>query len=142
MTQAKQGDTVRIHYTGRLRNGTVFDSSEGREPLEFVLGSGMVIPGFDKGVTGMAVGEQRAIEIPFLEAYGPRHPELALTVPRSDLPPDLQPEVGMQLQLMQPDGQAVVVTIVDVSPETLTLDANHPLAGEDLLFDLQLVSVA
>ncbi|HEY9723221.1 MAG TPA: peptidylprolyl isomerase, partial [Oscillatoriaceae cyanobacterium] len=142
MTQAKQGDTVQIHYTGRLRNGTVFDSSEGREPLSFVLGSGMVIPGFDKGVTGMTVGERRSIEIPYLEAYGPRHPELALQVPRSDLPPDLQPEVGMQLQLMQPDGQMVVVTIVDVSPETLTLDANHPLAGEDLMFDLQLVSVA
>jgi peptidylprolyl isomerase len=141
MTQAKSGDTVQIHYTGRLRDGTVFDSSEGREPLEFQLGSGMVIPGFDSGVTGMAVGDKKQVEIPCEQAYGPHQAENTVAVPRTELPPDIQPEVGMPLMMMLPTGQPLQVQIVEVSDETVTLDANHPLAGKDLIFDLELVNI-
>jgi peptidylprolyl isomerase len=142
MSQAKQGDTVKIHYTGRLNDGSVFDSSEGREPLEFTLGAGMVIPGFDRGVAGMNVGEKRTIEIPAAEAYGPHHPELMLNVPPQDFPPEVKPEVGQELYLMQPNGMPVTVTVLSVSPDVIILDANHPLAGKDLIFDLELVQVA
>ena len=141
MPAAQSGDTVRIHYTGRLADGTVFDSSEDREPLEFTLGSGQVIPGFDRGVTGMEVGDTKTIEIPAAEAYGERSEEMTLTVGRDQFPEGLDPEVGHQLQLGMDDGQLVPVTVTEVTDDTVTLDANHELAGKDLIFDLELVSI-
>ena len=141
MTQAKQGDTVKVHYTGRFKDGTVFDSSTGREPLEFQLGAGQVIPGFDAGVTGMNVGDKREVQIPAEQAYGPYHAELAGEMDRKNLPEDLTPEVGMVLQMMHPSGMPFNVTVVEVKDDTITLDANHPMAGKDLIFDLELVDV-
>jgi peptidylprolyl isomerase len=138
---AKQGDTVRIHYTGRLDDGSVFDSSRGRDPLEFQLGGGQVIPGFDVAVEGMAPGEERSVTIASDDAYGPRREDLVIVVPRAELPPEIEPEVGQQLQLSQ-NGQTFVVTISDVAEAEIVLDANHPLAGEDLTFDLELVDIA
>ncbi len=135
---ASIGDTVRIHYTGTLTDGTTFDSSEGREPLEFTLGSGQVIPGFDAGVTGMEPGESKTVTIPAADAYGPRRPEMMLEVGPDQFPEGMNPEVGQQLQMSQPDGQAVVVTVAEVSDDGVMLDANHPLAGEDLTFALTL----
>jgi FKBP-type peptidyl-prolyl cis-trans isomerase 2 len=141
MTAAKSGDTVRIHYTGTLSDGSVFDSSEGRDPLEFTLGSGQVIPGFDTGVTGMTVGEKKTIEIPSDEAYGPVHDEARQDVPRAQIPAEIPLEVGIQLQMQSPTGQVVPVTVVAITDEAVTLDANHPLAGKDLTFALELVSI-
>lgn len=139
MIQAKQGDTVKVHYTGRFKDGTVFDTSSGREPLEFQLGTGQVIPGFDVGVSGMKVGEKRSVEIPADAAYGPYLDELAGEMDRTNLPEELEPEVGMVLQMMHPSGMPFNVTIVEVGPDTVKLDANHPMAGKDLIFDLELV---
>ncbi|GIV96561.1 MAG: peptidyl-prolyl cis-trans isomerase [Herpetosiphonaceae bacterium] len=141
MAQAQLGDTVKVHYTGKLTDNTVFDSSKDGEPLTFTLGSGQVIPGFEKAVVGMQPGETKTTTIPMEQAYGPHRPELMLTVDRGDLPADLEPEVGQQLQVVQPDGTAFIVTITDVSDSEVTLDANHPLAGEDLIFDLKLVEI-
>ena len=141
MSTAKAGDAVRIHYTGRLNDGTVFDSSDGREPLGFTLGSGEVIPGFDQGVAGMDVGETKTIEIPAEEAYGAYRDDLALQVPRDQFPEDIAPEVGQQLQLGMADGGTLSVVVTEINDETVTLDANHPLAGKDLTFDLELVRV-
>lgn len=141
MEAAKTGDVVRVHYTGKLGDGRVFDSSEGRDPIEFTLGSGQVIPGFEQAVSGMAPGDERSITIPADRAYGERKDELTLVVDRAELPNEIEPEVGQQLQLSQ-EGQSFVVTITDVSSEDITLDANHPLAGEDLTFELQLVGIA
>lgn len=138
---ATNGDTVRIHYTGTLEDGTRFDSSEGREPLEFTLGSGQVIPGFDAGVAGMEPGQTKTIQIPAAEAYGPRREEMMLQVGAEQFPEGMEPEVGQQLQLNQPDGQAVVVRVAEVTDEGVTLDANHPLAGEDLTFELTLAEI-
>ena len=135
---ATNGDTVRVHYTGTLDDGTQFDSSEGREPLEFTLGSGQVIPGFDAGVTGMEPGDTKTIQIPADEAYGPRRDEMMLSVSPDQFPEGMDPQVGQQLQLQQPDGQAVVVRVAEVTDDGVTLDANHPLAGEDLTFELTL----
>lgn len=141
MQSARPGHIVQIHYTGTLEDGSVFDSSEGREPLEFRLGEGQVIPGFEEAVSGMAPGDERRVTIPADQAYGPKREDLVLVVDRAEMPDEIRPEVGQQLQLNQ-DGQAFVVTITDVSPENVTLDANHPLAGETLTFDLQLVGLA
>lgn len=140
MRRANAGDTVSIHYTGTLADGTVFDSSRGRSPLEFQLGSGQVIPGFDAAVNGMAVGEEKTVTIPSGEAYGPHRKELMVEVDRTQLPSDFTPEVGQQLQLSQA-GQQFVVTIRDVGDARVLLDGNHPLAGEDLTFALELVDV-
>ncbi|HEX6133344.1 MAG TPA: peptidylprolyl isomerase [Longimicrobiales bacterium] len=140
MQSARSGDTVRVHYTGILDDGSVFDSSEGRDPLEFTLGSGQVIPGFDDAVSGMMPGEQRRVTIAAPEAYGDHREDLVIAVERSQLPPDLEPAVGQRLQLSQ-QGQAFLVTVTEVSSESITLDANHPLAGRDLTFDLQLVEI-
>jgi peptidylprolyl isomerase len=140
MSQAKSGDTVRIHYTGTLEDGSVFDSSRGREPLEFTLGSGQVIPGFDAAVTGMEVGDEHTVTIPAEEAYGPRRRELMLEVPREQFPPHITPEVGQQLQ-MGGGAQQMVVTIREVDDARVLLDGNHPLAGETLTFALELVSI-
>ncbi len=140
MAQARSGDTVRVHYTGRLEDGSVFDSSEGREPLEFVLGAQQVIPGFEEAVDGLSPGEERSVSIPADRAYGPRREEMVLTVGRDQFPDEIQPEVGQQLQMSQ-DGQVAIVTITGVSDADVTLDANHPLAGKDLMFDVQLVEI-
>ena len=141
-TQAKSGDTVQVHYTGRLTDGTLFDSSEGRDPLEFELGSGMVIPGFDTGIAGMNVGEKKTIHIPADDAYGPVEEDRIIQIPRTDIPADLPLEVGTQLNMHQ-DGspQVIPVTITEVTADTVTLDANHVLAGKDLVFEVELVGV-
>ena len=139
--QAQTGDTVKVHYTGTLEDGTVFDSSIDREPLEFTIGDGRLIPGFEEAVVGMSQGESKTVEIPADEAYGPYYEELVLVVDRDQLPPELQPEVGQQLQFQQEDGTIVTLTVIDVSELSVTLDANHPLAGQDLTFDIQLVEI-
>jgi peptidylprolyl isomerase len=140
MAQAKQGDTVRVHYTGTLEDGQEFDSSRGLDPLTFTLGAGSVIQGFDDAVTGMAVGDEKRVTIPAAEAYGPRREELTLRLPRAELPPDLEIEEGSQLRMEQGE-QSVVVTVREVDDESVTLDANHPLAGESLTFNLRLVEI-
>jgi FKBP-type peptidyl-prolyl cis-trans isomerase 2 len=139
--QAKKGDTAYVHYTGRLESGEVFDSSEGGDPLEFEVGSGQVIQGFDEGVDGMTVGDSKTIEIEPAEAYGQRADALVQSIPRQGINLDREPEVGMRLGLQLPDGNEIPVTITEVTNETITIDANHPLAGEKLIFDLKLVNV-
>ena len=141
MGQAKAGDTVKVHYTGKLDDGTVFDSSLEREPLAFQLGAGQIIPGFEKAVEGMAPGEKTTTVIPAAQAYGPRQEEALVTVERSQLPPEIEPEVGQQLQMQQEGGQPLTVQIVSVDEASVTLDANHPLAGKDLAFEIELVAV-
>jgi peptidylprolyl isomerase len=141
MSQAKAGDTVKIHYTGTLEDGNQFDSSAGRDPLEFELGSGQVIPGFDKAVEGMAVGETKTVNIPPEDAYGPRQDGMVQEVPKSALPDDIEPQVGMGLQARRPDGAMLDLTITEVGDESITVDGNHPLAGEALNFELELVAI-
>jgi peptidylprolyl isomerase len=141
MAQAKQGDMVRIHYTGRLDDGTVFDSSVDREPLEFQLGARQVIKGFDAAVIGMDIKESKTVTIPSDEAYGPHRKEMVMGVPRDQFPEHIQPEIGQQLQLQQQDGNVFVVTITNVEADQVTLDANHPLAGKTLIFDIELVEI-
>ena len=141
MSPAKSGDTVKIHYTGTLDDGTEFDSSAGRDPLEFQLGSGQVIPGFDKAVDSMTVGESKTVRIEAEDAYGHRTDQLIGTVPRTMLPEDLTPEVGMALQSQSEDGQVMMVTVVEVSAESITIDGNHPLAGQALSFVIELIEI-
>ena len=141
MAVAKSGDTVRIHYTGTLGDGTQFDSSAGRDPLEFALGGGQVIPGFDSAVTGMSVGAQKTVTIDPDDAYGQRHDQLVQQVPRDTLPEDIDPAVGMQLQSQSPDGQIMNLVIVEIAEESITLDANHPLSGQALTFAIELVEI-
>ncbi len=142
MQTVKSGDTVKVHYHGRLlTDGSTFDSSEGREPLEFEVGSGMVIKGFDDGVTGMKVGDKKTINIPVDDAYGPVNENMLVEFPKANFPPEMVPEVGMQLNMTSGDGQVIPVTITDIKEDTISLDANHPLAGEDLVFDLELVEI-
>ena len=141
MSQAKAGDTVKIHYTGTLDDGSEFDSSRGREPLEFQLGSGQVIPGFDRAVDGMAVGESKIVAIPAGDAYGERQEDMVQDVPRSALPPDMEPEVGMALGARSQDGAEMRLTVTAVGEETITVDGHHPLAGKALNFDIELVSI-
>ncbi|MGI9248938.1 MAG: FKBP-type peptidyl-prolyl cis-trans isomerase [Woeseiaceae bacterium] len=141
MSQAKSGDTVRIHYRGTLGDGTEFDSSAGRDPLEFALGGGQVIPGFDSAVDGMSVGDSKTVTISPEEAYGPRHEQLVQQVPRSTLPEDMEPAVGMQLQSQSPDGQVMNLVITEIEDESITLDANHPLSGQALTFAIELVEI-
>lgn len=140
MTQAKAGQKVRVHYTGKLDDGSVFDSSSGGEPLTFTLGSGEVIPGFDSGVTGLAVNESRTIRIPAAEAYGPHQPGMVVELPKAEIPPHLKLKPGQRLQLKSPQGIITVVVVAE-SETTVTMDGNHPLAGKDLTFDLQLVEI-
>lgn len=142
MQQVKKGDTVKVHYHGKLTDGTTFDSSEGRSPLEFEVGGGMVIPGFDEGVTGMSVGEKKTVTIPADQAYGPRMEEMIMEFPRNRFPADMEPEEGMQLQMSNSQGQQFPVVVVGVKEDVVILDANHPLAGEILIFDLELVEIA
>ncbi len=142
MSKVKEGDTVKVHYTGTLTDGTVFDTSEEREPLEFTLGQGQLIPGFEKAVVGMNVGDSTEVEISSDDAYGESREDLVISVPKDQLPDDVEPQVGMQLQVNQQDGQPIPVRITDVGEENLTLDANHPLAGQDLKFEIELVEIA
>ena len=142
MTQAKPGTTVSIHYTGTLDDGTTFDSSEGRDPLTFKLGEGEIIPGLENALSGMSVGEKKTVKIPSDEAYGPHRPEAIQQVPRESVPEHIPLDLGTQLQVQTPDGRALPVVVTEVTEQQVTLDANHPLAGKDLTFDVELVEVA
>lgn len=141
MAQAKPGDTVKVHYTGKLEDGTAFDTSIGYDPLQFTIGENQVISGFEDAVVGMNPGESKTVKVPADKAYGPHREEMVVEVSRNQLPADLKPEVGQQLQSRQPDGRTFVVTVTDVSESSVTLDANHPLAGKDLIFDIQLIEI-
>ena len=141
MQQAKKGDTVNVHYHGKLTDGSTFDSSEGREPLQFTVGTAQVIKGFDDAVEGMTVGEKKTINIPVPEAYGERNDDMMMEYPISEFPADMNPQVGMELNMGDNSGNVFPVIIVEVGPEMVLLDANHPLAGQDLTFDLELVSI-
>lgn len=143
LSKVKEGDTVKVHYTGKLDDGSVFDTSREREePLEFTLGQGQLIPGFEKAVEGMNIGDSTTVEIPTDEAYGERRDDLELEISRDELPDNIEPEVGMQLQMQQQEnGRAIPVQITEVNDDTVKLDANHPLAGKDLTFDIELVEI-
>ena len=141
MAEAKKGDTVKVHYVGRLENGEQFDSSEGREPLEFTIGENQVIPGFENGVLGLVEGEKTIVKIQPEDAYGPHYDEMIITVERSKFPDGVVPEPGQKFQLKQPDGQVFVVTVTDIDDEMVTLDGNHPLAGMILNFEIELIKI-
>lgn len=141
-TQAKLGDNVCIHYTGRLEDGTVFDSSRDRDPLQFSLGGGQVIPGFEAAVVGMAPGDSKTEVINAEEAYGPHRDEMVMVVERTQIPEEIPLDIGVQLQLRGPQGQLLPVLVTELSDAEVTLDANHPLAGETLIFDIELVDIA
>ncbi|MCR9017244.1 FKBP-type peptidyl-prolyl cis-trans isomerase [Aquiflexum gelatinilyticum] len=141
MSVATKGNAVKVHYTGRLTDGTVFDSSSNREPLGFVLGDGNMIKGFDAAVNGMAIGEMKSVTIPSLEAYGEKREDMMIDIPMDQVPADIKPEIGMELSLQNQAGQPVPVKVVHVDEEKIVLDANHPLAGEDLIFDITLVEI-
>ena len=136
-----ENNNISVHYTGKLKDGRVFDSSEGREPLKFVVGEGNMIPGFEKGVLGMQLNEKKTIEIPFDQAYGEVRQDLFHEVSNDNLPKDLNPEIGMQLQSKSQDGQLLNVTIIEVKDNSVIIDANHPLAGKDLFFDIEVVEI-
>ena len=141
MSTIKNGNTVSVHYTGTLTSGEVFDSSLERKPLKFTLGKGQLIPGFERAIMGLSVGEKVTTNIPSKEAYGEHNPEMILQVPNNQLPPELDAQVGMQLQLNQPNGQVIPVQITQVKAEMVTIDANHPLAGKDLNFDIEIIEI-
>jgi|SRR5690554_1239233 len=141
MIQAKQGDTVKVNYTGKLENGQVFDSTENRDSLEFTIGEGHVIPGFEKAVIGMTLGETKQANVTADEGYGPYHKELVLEIGRDQIPPELEPEVGQHLQIRQDENDNLLVRVVEVTENSVKLDANHPLAGQNLAFDIELVAV-
>ena len=142
MSAAKKGDTVKVNYTGKLDDGTVFDSSEGRDPLEFTIGAGQLIPGFDAAVVDMAPGEAKTVSVPPEEAYGPYHEQMVVQANRSQFPEGVEPEVGQQFESRSEDGQNFLVTVTEVDGDKVTLDANHPLAGKELTFDIELVEMA
>jgi peptidylprolyl isomerase len=142
MQQVKNGDTVRVHYHGKLTNGSTFDSSEGREPLEFTVGQGQVIKGFDDALVNMNIGEKKTVNIPVDQAYGQRNDDMMMEYPKSEFPADMKPEAGMQLHMSDNVGNVFPVVITEVKDDVVILDANHPLAGEDLIFDIELVSIA
>lgn len=141
MAQVKTGDKVRVHYHGKLTTGETFDSSTGREPLEFEVGSGMVIKGFDDGVTGMSVGEKKTVTIPVDQAYGPRSTDMLIEMPKDRFPKDMEIEVGMPLMMSDGAGHNHQVVVAEIKEDVVILDANHPLAGQDLVFDLELVEI-
>ncbi len=141
MSKVKVGDTIKVHYAGRLTDGTPFDSSEGREPLEFQVGAGMMIKGFDEAVVDMELGEKKTVNIVAENAYGASNPDMILEFPKTDFPPEMKPEVGMQLYLSDQNGNNHPVVIIELKEETVILDANHQLAGKDLVFDIEIVSV-
>jgi len=142
MARAKTGDTVSVHYTGKLDDGTIFDTSAEREPLQFTIGENQVIPGFEQAVIGMEPGDSKSTRIPAEEAYGPHHDEMVVTLDKSHLPEGMEPEVEQRFQLRQPDGQTFIAKVTDIGESNITLDANHPLAGEALTFDIQLTQLA
>ena len=141
MSHLRSGDTVKVHYTARLDDGRVFDSSKERDPLQLTIGEGKPFPGFDEALTEMEPGEERTVTVPADRGFGPHRPELVLAVDRTKFPNHIQPQVGQQLQVRHEEGEVSVVTVADVSDEQVTLDANHPLAGRDLTLELQLVEV-
>lgn len=139
MSAVKSGDTVTVHYTGKLEDGTVFDSSKDRDPLEFTVGNGQVIPGFEQGVIGMEPGGSKTLTVAPDEGYGQVRKELLVEVRKTDFPKDITPEIGQRLQMQRPDGQQIQVTVAEMKEDMVTLDANHPLAGKTLVFDVELV---
>jgi len=141
MSVATKGKTVRVHYTGKLKDGTVFDSSENREPLEFVVGEGNIIKGFDEAVQGMEPGTNKSVVIPSEDAYGEKREDMVVDIPIEQVPAEIKPQVGMDLSIQNQEGQPMQVKVVGVDTEKITLDANHTLAGEDLTFDIQLIEV-
>lgn len=141
MAQAKHGDVVRVHYTGKLVNGESFDSSEGREPLEFTVGAGMMIKGFDAAMPGMAVGDKKTVNIPAVDAYGEKDPSAIIEFPRENVPEDMKLEAGMQLTLSNQEGQPFPVVVIEIKDDLIVLDANHFLAGQELVFDIELVEI-
>lgn len=142
MSEAAKGNTVKVHYTGKLEDDTVFDSSRDREPLEFEVGAGQMIPGFDKAVLGMKPGEKKSIHIPSDEAYGPKRDDMMVTIKKEEFPENVNPKVGQQLQVKRENGHVFNVVVADVEGSNVTLDANHPLAGKDLYFDIELIEIA
>ena len=140
-TKAKEGNTVKVHYTCKLEDGTVFDTSVNRDPFQFTIGKGQVIPGFEQTVLGMSPDESKTVKVPMDQAYGPRRKEMVEEVDRKQFPADWKPEVGQQYQIPQAQGQPKVVTVTDVSESKIVLDTNHPLAGKDLIFDVQLLEI-
>ncbi|MFC1894991.1 peptidylprolyl isomerase [Candidatus Dependentiae bacterium] len=142
MAQAKHGDKVKVHYTGKLNDGTVFDSSKKRDPLEFIIGDKKVIVGFEQGVLGMEPGETKTVKINSKDAYGDSREDMIIKISKTHLPKNIEPKVGQNLQIKQEDGQIIVVTITKLDDETITVDANHPLAGKDLTFEIELVEIA
>lgn len=141
MTEAQRGDSVKVHYTGRLDDGTIFDSSAGKEPLQFTIGSGQVIAGFDEAVLGMTPGQSKVVLIPVDKAYGARNEEMVITAPLTHVPPDLNPELGMRLEMGGANGELIRVVVTEISDSHITLDANPPLAGKDLTFEIELVEI-
>ena len=141
MSKAKDGDTVKVHYTGKLEDGTIFDSSKEGEPLEITIGAENVIPGFEKGVLGMERGDSKTITVPPEEAYGPVQEGLIAKVKKENFPENTTPVIGEQLQLRQQDGNTVNVIITEIEEDTVTLNANHPLSGKTLIFDIELVDI-
>lgn len=142
MVKAKDGDTVRVQYTGRLDDGSVFDSSVESETLQFTIGKGQVLHGVEQAVIGMRPQESKTVLVPAAEAYGPHRDEMTTEVQRSQFPDSVELQVGQRLQIKQKNGQSIAVSVLELSASTVTLDANHPLAGKDLMFDLQLVEIA
>jgi len=142
MSQAKNGDTVKVHYTGKLNDGTVFDTSTDREPLEFTIGNGQLIQDFEQAVIGMNPGESKTFQISSENAYGPHRDDMLIVVDRSQFPENLEPKIDQQLQIRNQNGESSVATVVDISGTSVTLDANHPLAGQDLTFEIQLTEIA
>jgi FKBP-type peptidyl-prolyl cis-trans isomerase 2 len=138
---AKSGDTVKVHYTGRLEDGTVFDTSQERDPLEFTIGEGSIIPGFEEAVKGMQVGQSKEVNISAQQAYGEYREDLLLMIDRAQLPKDLKPEVGQRLQMQQLEGEIAIVVVTEVTEKTITVDANHPLAGKNLIFEIEVVDI-
>ncbi len=141
MAKAKQGDTVKVHYTGKLEDGTIFDSSVDRDPLEFIIGQAQIIPGFEAAVLDMSPGEKKTTAIQPEEAYGSFQKERMLVVDRKELPPGIDPKVGQQLKMSSPDGASMVVLVAEVTEKSVTLDGNHPLAGKTLVFEIELVEI-
>ena len=143
MLKAEKGNKVKVHYTGSLtdENNTIFDSSREREPIEFEVGAGQMIQGFDNAVNGMTVGETKKVTIPMEEAYGPKREEAMITVSKTQLPQEMEPQIGMQLEATQQDGRKQLLTVSEIKENDVVLDANHPLAGKDLVFDIELMEV-
>lgn len=141
LSKVTNSDTVKVHYTGKTDDGVVFDSSREREPLQFTMGQGQLIPGFEKAVEGLGVGDSTSVRIPADEAYGDVRPDMVVEIEKKQIPPDIKPELGMQLQIQQPNGQPLAVTVKAITDTHVTLDANHPLAGETLTFDIEVVEI-